>query len=230
MMDNAKQTKKIILIEDHENLRMMMKHLLEDEGFNIIALECAEDFDDEPKTKDADAYIVDLTLPGEDGLNFVKRLKNSHPSSFVVLTTARSKVEDRILGYSTGANVYLPKPVEPSELISILRSQFNLSTKSGKEGTLDVQSQILKTNLAEIELSFIEILILSKLISAESQMLESWQLIALYSDENDNFSLEALQMRLSRLRKKLKDAGLGKRALRSERGIGYKLTSSLILN
>ena len=61
-------------------------------------------------------------------------------------------------------------------------------------------------------------------------MLESWQLIALYSDENDNFSLEALQMRLSRLRKKLKDAGLGKRALRSERGIGYKLTSSLILN
>ena len=95
---------------------------------------------------------------------------------------------------------------------------------------MDVQSQILKTNLAEIELSFIEILILSKLISAESQMLESWQLIALYSDENDNFSLEALQMRLSRLRKKLKDAGLGKRALRSERGIGYKLTSSLILN
>ena len=53
MMDNAKQTKKIILIEDHENLRMMMKHLLEDEGFNVIALECAEDFDDEPKTKDA---------------------------------------------------------------------------------------------------------------------------------------------------------------------------------
>ena len=95
---------------------------------------------------------------------------------------------------------------------------------------MDVQSQILKTNLAEIELSFIETLILSKLISAESQMLESWQLIALYSDENDNFSLEALQMRLSRLRKKLKDAGLGKRALRSERGIGYKLTSSLILN
>jgi len=79
-------------------------------------------------------------------------------------------------------------------------------------------------------LSFIETLILSKLISAESQMLETWQLIVLYSGENDNLSLEALQMRLSRLRKKLKDAGLGNRALRSERGIGYKLTSSLILN
>lgn len=88
----------------------------------------------------------------------------------------------------------------------------------------------MKINLAEIELSFFETLILSKLISTESQILETWKLIALYSDENGIFSLKALQMLLSRLRKKLKDSGLGNRALRSERSIGYKLTISLILN
>jgi len=207
-----------------------MKNLLEEAGFHVVALECAEDFDDDPSTSNADAFIVDLTLPGEDGLNFVTRLKKSNPSSFVVLSTARTRVADRVSGYAVGANVYLQKPVEPAELISILKSRLESFEEAGVEGALDAKRQVLQTKIAEVSLSHAETLILSKLITAESQLLESWQLISLYSDNEDAFSVSALQMRLSRLRKKLEDAGLGKRAIKSERGIGYKLTAQLTLD
>ena len=229
-MGDIAKSRKIILIEDHHNLRTVMKNLLEGEGFDVVALECAEDFDDDSTTSDADAFIVDLTLPGEDGLNFVARLKRSNPTSFVVVATARTRVDDRVLGYAAGANVYLQKPVEPSELISILRSQFKIDENKSSDGILDVKRQILETKIAKISLSYKETLILSKLISAQGQFLESWQLVALFSDNDDAFSLPALQMRLSRLRQKLEDAGLGKRTIKSERGLGYRLITEITLD
>ena len=93
-----------------------------------------------------------------------------------------------------------------------------------------MKRQILETKIAKISLSYTETLILSKLICAQGQFLESWQLIALFSDNDDAFSLPALQMRLSRLRQKLEDAGLGKRTIKSERGFGYRLITEITLD
>lgn len=218
---------KIVLIEDHENLRVAMSKLLESNGYSVIGLENAEDFYDNPTAQGADFFIVDLTLPGEDGLHFVKRLRGSNPAAFIIITTARTEISDRITGYSAGANIYLQKPVEPDELIAIIEAQASIRRSQFKGPMLNLVAQSISDGSSEVYLSHAETIILQKLTAAEDQMLESWQLIALYCDNDESFNVQNLQMRLSRLRKKLEQIGLGKNAIKSERGVGYRLTSAI---
>jgi DNA-binding response OmpR family regulator len=216
---------KIVLIEDHDNLRVAMSRLLESNGFTVVALDNAEDFSDTPNTQGAEFFIVDLTLPGEDGLEFVQRLRGSNPQAFIIITTARIEISDRITGYSAGANIYLQKPVEPDELIAIIEAQSGIRQSQFTGPVLNLVSQSISNGTSAVDLSNAETTILQKLTAANDQMLESWQLIALYCDDDKNFNTQNLQMRLSRLRKKLEQIGLGSNAIKSERGIGYRLNA-----
>lgn len=218
---------KIVLIEDHDNLRFAMTRLLEANGYGVVSLESAEDFYESPTAQGADFFIVDLNLPGEDGLEFVGRLRASNPKAFIVITTARTEISDRILGYSAGANIYLQKPVEPTELLAIINAKNKADIDKSNIAILKIKSQSISYEGREVELSHAETTILHKLCSAKNTMLESWQLISLYCDDDASFNVQNLQMRLSRLRKKLEDVGLGKNALRSERGVGYRLTCNI---
>lgn len=220
-------TCKIVLIEDHDNLRFAMTRLLEANGYGVISLESAEDFYESATAQGADFFIVDLNLPGEDGLAFVSRLRTSNPKAFIVITTARTEISDRILGYSSGANIYLQKPVEPTELLAIINAQNKAYVDKSDLPLLKIKSQSISYEGREVELSHAETIILQKLSSAKDMMLESWQLISLYCDDDASFNVQNLQMRLSRLRKKLENVGLGKNALRSERGVGYRLTCNI---
>lgn len=202
-----------------------MSRLLESNGFTVVALENAEDFSDTPNTQGAEFFIVDLTLPGEDGLQFVQRLRGSNPQAFIIITTARTEISNRITAYSKGANIYLQKPVEPDELIAIIEAQISTRQSQLNGPVLNLVAQSISNGTSAVDLSYVETLILQKLTAANEQMLESWQLIALYCDDDENFNTQNLQMRLSRLRKKLEQIGLGSNAIKSERGIGYRLAA-----
>lgn len=218
-------SRKIVLIEDHDNLRVALTKLLETSGHIVLSMEDAEGFDENPTASGADVFLVDLNLPGEDGLSFVRRLRSSNPTAFIIITTARTELEDRVLGYSSGANVYLRKPIEPEELLAIIEARAEASATESNLPILKISTLCLMYRGREVALSHAEATILHKLTTAKDMTLKSWQLVGLYCDDDTSFNVQNLQMRLSRLRKKLEAVGLGKNALISERGSGYRLTT-----
>ncbi len=85
-------------------------------------MSCAEEFDDLPLRRPPELFVVDLNLPGEDCLVLAARLRRTCPAAGIVITTARSRLDDRVRGYEQVADVYLPKPEDPQELLAVLRS------------------------------------------------------------------------------------------------------------
>lgn len=219
----CKSAMAIVLIEDHDNLRMALTSLLESEGFSIIPLECAEDFDDTLGTHSADAFIVDLKLPGEDGFSVVRRIRATSPKANIIITTAFGQIDRRIAGYNAGADVFLPKPVDPGELIAVLRSRIRRDAMSNNVLFLDTKQLLLSGALHPIHLSLAETRILSALAIANDRLLEKWQILSLFTPENGDMSTEGLQMRLSRLRKKFHQIGIEGDVIKAERNLGYRL-------
>lgn len=223
-MINLKSHKKIVLIEDHDSLRLAMTQFLEAHSYSVTALECAEDYNDSASAQGADIFIVDLTLPGEDGLAFVRRIRAASPFAFIVIATARVDIEDRVSGYTAGANIYLQKPIDHNELIAIISAKVNALHPSGSAAKLNINDQSITYRGRTAQLSSAETTILHRFSAAGGMVLEAWQIIALYCDDDETFNAQNLQMRISRLRRKLEGIGMDKSAIRSERGVGYHLT------
>lgn len=108
----------IVLVEDHDLLRTVTESVLKEAGHQVLALTCAEEVDEALSFMNPDLYILDLNLPGEDGLTLSRRIRKSHPRVGIIMTTARTDISDRLDGYESGADIYLPKPTDPSELLA----------------------------------------------------------------------------------------------------------------
>lgn len=115
-MDTADPLLNIVLVEDNDTLRLMLRRELEDVGHRVTALACAEELEDEAHGALADVFLIDLNLPGEDGLSLAQRVRAAHPLAGLIVVTARSSLQDRIESYARGADLYLGKPVEIQEL------------------------------------------------------------------------------------------------------------------
>ena len=110
------------VVEDHDLLREATVSMLQENGFHAVGWESAEAIHSSLSSAQPALYIVDVNLPGESGLELARRLRLAQPVSGIVMVTARSDVPDRVEGYSSGADVYLIKPVEPEELLAVVRS------------------------------------------------------------------------------------------------------------
>ena len=223
----------VVLVEDNDELREATASLLEQAGYAVLALPCAEDVDDQPTPRAPDLYVIDLNLPGEDGLSLAGRLRRSRPHAGIVLTTARSRLDDRVRGYERGADVYLPKPVDPPELLAVLRSlmQRKEAWQSARGATLTMQPQqlLLTGSSGSCRLSDAEVRLLQALSSAREQSLERWQVAQQLSPGERDISADNLQNRLSQLRKKLQLCGVQGESIKAVRGQGYRLCVPLTI-
>jgi DNA-binding NarL/FixJ family response regulator len=138
----------ILLVEDNLALNAVLTEIISGAGHNILSYMNAEDI---PETVEYEIAILDLNLPGEDGLSLARRIKSKNPDIGIILMTVRSELSDRLKGYNVGADVYLAKPVDPNELLAVLNSlgnrlsdkliskstqEFNFKPLSDKELTL----------------------------------------------------------------------------------------------
>jgi DNA-binding response OmpR family regulator len=112
----------ITVVEDHDFLREVIVDLLTKHGHDVHGHFCAEEVDDDPRFGLTDIYIIDLNLPGEDGLSLARRIRSAHPKIGIVMVTARDKLDDKIKGYESGADFYLAKPVDPQELLAVVNA------------------------------------------------------------------------------------------------------------
>ena len=104
----------IVLVEDNDDLRELTADALRGEGHRVLALSCAEELDDQSAGESVDVFLIDLNLPGENGLSLCRRVRASRPDAGIVIMTARVALNDRIAGYKQGgADIYLTKPVSP---------------------------------------------------------------------------------------------------------------------
>lgn len=108
----------ILIIEDNEDLREITVELLSAEGHQVIGVDSAEAAS--AHASDVDLMLVDLNLPGEDGLSLTRRMRSARPDLGIIILTARGLPGDIKLGYDAGADLYLPKPVEFEQLMAAI--------------------------------------------------------------------------------------------------------------
>lgn len=217
----------IVFIEDHDALRELTTEALEELGHLVTPLTCAEELEIEIKDKPTDLFIIDLNLPGEDGISLSKRLRNTHPRVGIIILTARSASKDKVIGYESGADLYLTKPVDRDELIaainSLTRRKVELSSSS-ETGLLSVSIKNLELMgpLTKLKVSAAEASLLTAFSRSPSGRLEIWQLAEILGQDLSALSKSSLEVRIVRLRKKMIEVGGPARAIESIRGFGYQ--------
>ena len=228
-MKNSNTGLRVMVIEDHDDLREATLTYLNEQGFDTVGVSCAEEVDDTALSRKPDLYVVDLNLPGEDGLSLAQRLRRAQPLAGIVITTARTHLSDRLSGYAMGADIYLPKPVDPQELLAALQALSKRMVRELQiEGlVLDNKKLLLRGPTGECRISESESRLLMALASAKDQTLERWQVATQLNPENNHISADNVQNRISQLRKKVQGCGIDGEVVKAVRGSGYRLCMPL---
>jgi DNA-binding response OmpR family regulator len=222
----------IAVVEDHKALREVFVEHLQNEGDHVFACSCAEELDEFYVANKADILILDVNLPGENGISIAKRYRNAYPSIHIIMLTVRADVKDKIIGYESGADIYLPKPVSADELSaainSIRRRVIGLRGSNGAP-QLDVLKRTISNQLLKIEISQTELAMIKGLIEAPDHSLEYWQLLELIGKETNDKNKATLTVYIHRLNNKLEELGIPDPAIKSLWKLGYQLTSDIII-
>jgi len=222
----------IVLVEDNDDLRELTADALRAEGHRVVALSCAEELEDQSRGAAADVFLIDLNLPGEDGFSLSRRLRQAHPLVGIIIISARSDLQDKVVGYDSGADWYLPKPVPFAELSAALKSfarrqQAQQSDNATPADCLRLHQRELQGPEGQVRLTGSEEILLTAFARAPSGRLENWQLLELFGMDAADSSKTSLEVRITRLRKKLGQAGAEGHCLESIRNVGYQLHVSV---
>ncbi|KAA6185106.1 response regulator transcription factor [Thiohalocapsa marina] len=223
----------IALVEDHDALRLVTADILAQAGHRVTALGCAEELDELAFADGViDLFILDLNLPGEDGISLSQRLRQTHPSVGIIMLTARNADEQMAQGYASGADIYLAKPQAPETLLAAVASLARRlkPTPLPHSGSIDTASSSLHGRKGQVALHPIELTLLTAFLRAPDQRLDNWQLAEIISGSTEGASKAAIEVRLSRLRKKMRDCGAVEGAdggIHVLRGQGYQLHAVL---
>jgi two-component system phosphate regulon response regulator OmpR len=222
----------IAIVEDHKALREIFAEHLQNEEFNVFECSCAEELDEYYVDNKADILILDVNLPGESGTSIAKRYRNAYPAIHIIMLTVRADVKDKILGYESGADIYLPKPVSADELSAAINAiRRRIISLKGGDGfpQLDVVKRTITNQLLKIDLSQTELSMIKGLIEAPDHSLEYWQLLELIGKEVNETNKASLTVYIHRLNNKLEELGIPDPAIKSLWKVGYQLTTDIVI-
>ena len=222
-------TLNILVVEDHDSLREVLVELLISNGYRALGVASAEDVEDNAAAQLFNLLIVDINLPGEDGLSLSRRCRAAQPDALIMMMTVRNELVDRLSAYESGADIYMPKPLNHGEFLAAVKAIARRhATTEGtySDGvlpvTLDTNRFSLQCGSRSVEISSQDVSILASLARASGRVLQDWQLLGLAYGEQ-NASRNALELRITRIRKKFVELGIDKQVVRSVRGQGYRL-------
>lgn len=220
----------VLVVEDHEDLREITVAALAAKGYRVRGADCAEALDEAMAAERAQLLVLDLNLPGEDGISIAHRLRKAHPEIGIVMLTARDTPRDVLAGYDSGADIYLTKPTSVEELGAAIRAlsrRMIPSSQAGRALVLKPSVLQLKGPSGEVDVSNLESRILAALSRARDHRLETWQLLELAGKDVTEQEKRTLTVQIVRLRKKLAEAGAPGPTLKAIRGAGYQLCVEL---
>lgn len=221
---------RVAIVEDDAILREELAWFLNMHGCEVLEANSGRGLDDLLPLSSVDTVVLDLNLPGENGFDIAERLKRHRPSLGIIMLTARSALLDRVKGYSSGADIYLAKPVPGEELLAALMS---LRRRLGGQAKpqmwlLDRERALIRppSGQADIALTAKELSFLLLFARAAQDTLESTTVCDMMEsgESVEPLSKRALENIVSRLRKKLQTAVSNEQVLiRSVWGTGYQL-------
>jgi len=215
---------KIALVEDNDDLRDLLFRDISRAGYAVQAAGCADDLDDLAANTTLDVLVLDINLPGENGLDIARRYKQANPDIYIVMLTARVDTEDKVIGYQSGADIYLTKPVSSAELMAAIGSVSRRLLKSSLSDDLVLDMRQMKlVGQGAVELNRQEIVVLKALSESANGNLPYYRLLELCGEEVNATSKATLEVRIVRLRKKLAEVGVEGKTIGAIRGEGYQL-------
>ncbi len=226
--------RKILVVDDDKRLRDLLQRYLGEQGFAVKTAENAEAMDKALSREAYDLIVLDLMLPGEDGLSICRRLRASEPQQAIIMLTAKGDEIDRIVGLEMGADDYLPKPFNPRELIAriqaVLRRRVRVvpgaPTTEDKlivfgEVEVDLATRTLKRNDDVLALTTGEFAVLKVLLEHPRQPLSRDRLMTLARGREQGPFDRAIDVQVSRLRKLVEADPAAPRYLQTVWGFGY---------
>ncbi len=221
---------RILVIEDEENLARSLKKILQTKGY---AVDIALNGDGGYETafgEEYDLIILDLGLPGMDGLRIIEELRKEGNSTPVIMLTARDTTQDKVRGLKYGADDYLVKPFEFEELLAriqaLLRRPKNVINDKliVEDLVLDSQAKIVKRKNHEIILTAKEFSLLEYLMRHKGQVLSKQQLIDHVWDADLDLFSNTVDVYIGYLRTKIdKPFPKEKSLIKTIKGMGYKI-------
>jgi DNA-binding response OmpR family regulator len=218
----------IVVVEDNDDLRELTCQVLAQDGHTVKGLTCAEELEDFAGGEHADIFLLDLNLPGEDGISLSQRIRKAHPLVGIIIISARTDLDDKLTGYESGADWYITKPVVFAELTAAIRS-FARRRHAAKQNKVDVVHGLTLDKLAlsgplgNVKLTATEAMLLTAFARAPAGKLETWQIAEMLGVEADETMKNSIAVRIARLRKKLMDLGAAGVVIESIRNVGYQL-------
>lgn len=234
-MDN----KNILVVDDDNEIRQLLQEYLQQNGLGVFTAADGVEMDQVLAANSVDLIILDLMLPGEDGLEICRRLRVEIDTPIIMLT-ARGEDTDRIVGLEMGADDYLPKPFNPRELLARIKVVLRRITRNvikepktpdkfcfdGWELDL-VNRQVISPSKVVVPLSGAEYRLLQIFLEHANRVLTRDQLMDwVVGRENTPFD-RSIDVQVSRLRQRLSDSGRSPKLIKTVRGEGYVFTATV---
>jgi len=226
-------TIKVLLVEDDERLAQLTGRYLESHGVVVTTAHDGIEGQAEALRRQYDCVVLDLMLPGKDGIEVCRELR-ARTDVPILMVTARGEEADRVLGLEVGADDYVTKPFSPRELLARIRAtvrrvrgQAGPAQQTIQVGNLVLDPQRMTVTLdgKAIEVTAYEFSILRALAQRPGKVLSREQLLDLAKGSADLSFDRSIDVHVSRLRAKLGDDSRNPKILKTVRGAGYMLAA-----
>ncbi len=215
----------ILVVDDDEGIRSLVKKYLNENNYLITTAESSEDASEKIRIIKFDLIILDIMMPGKNGLEFIQDHK-SELDTPIILLTAKGQADERVEGLEIGADDYLAKPFEPKELLLRIKNILDKTKKNDlkrmiefKNIKIDINKQLIFKNDLEFKINNTEKIILEKMINNPGKIFERMEIGKLIN-VNKERSIDVI---ITRLRKKIELDPKNPKFLQTIRGAGYVL-------
>jgi len=224
---------RIMVVDDEEALVRLISYNLAKEGFNIITAEDGNEAWEKIKTEKPDLIVLDLMLPGKDGLEICRDMRRDNIDTPIIMLTARDEEIDKVLGLELGADDYMTKPFSVRELIArvkaVLRRNRSIKQPGLEEKEIIIGDFMIKPEKYEIfqqgqllDLTLKEYELLEILLKNKDRVLKREYLLQVLWDYADGVNTRVLDVHISKLREKIETDPKNPIYIKTVRGVGYK--------
>ena len=215
----------ILVVDDDDGIRSLVKKYLNENNFLVTTSSDAENASEKIKVIEFDLIVLDIMMPGKNGLEFIQENKKKINTP-ILLLTAKGEANERVEGLETGADDYLAKPFEPKELLLRIKNILNKTIKNDQKRIIefanvkiDLNKLLIIKNSIEFKINSTEKIILEKMINNPGKIF-SREDIGLITNLDKERSIDVI---ITRLRKKIEIDPKNPKFLQTIRGAGYVL-------
>ena len=215
----------ILVVDDDDGIRSLVKKFLNENNYLVTTADSAEDAADKIKIIKFDLIVLDIMMPGKNGLEFIEENKKNLDTP-IILLTAKGEAKERIEGLEVGADDYLPKPFEPKELILRIKNILDKTKKTEQKRIIefenikiDLNKLLIIRDQKEFKINNTEKTILEKMINSPGKTFSREDIGKLINLDKER----SIDVIITRLRKKIEIDQKSPKFLQTIRGAGYVL-------